>query len=78
MIGRQQVVENLAEFNRALTQAQIDRINKESYYGMVKGSSPESIPEALSNLLIQRLKEDYGKLSREYTTLEERFGPEYP
>jgi len=72
------IVENLAEFNRALTQAQIDRVNKETYYGMIRGVSPESIPEALNNPLIQRLREDYGKLSRQYVNMEERFGPEYP
>lgn len=72
------IVETLGEFNRALTEAQIERVRKETYYNMIKGASPESIPEALSNSLIQRLREEYGKLSREYEKLEERFGPEYP
>ena len=72
------IVEKLGEFNRALTEAQIDRVKKETYYGMIKGVSPESIPEAINNPLIQRLREDYGKLSREYVKMEERFGPEYP
>ena len=72
------IVESLGEFNRALTAAQIDRVEKETYYGMIRGVSPESIPEAIGNQLIQRLREDYGKLSREYVKMEERFGPEYP
>lgn len=72
------IVQNLGEFNRALTEAQIDRVKKETYYGMIRGVSPEAIPEAIGNQLIQRLREDYGKLSREYVKMEERFGPEYP
>ena len=72
------IVQKLGEFNRALTEAQIDRVKKETYYGMIRGVSPESIPEAINNPLIQRLREDYGKLSREYVKMEERFGPEYP
>ncbi len=72
------IVDKLGELNRALTQAQIDRVNKEAYYNEIKGASPDYIPEALSNPLIQRLREDYVKLSREYTKKQETFRPEYP
>ncbi len=72
------IVEKLGELNKALTEAEVDRIKKESYYNMVRGVSPESIPEALSNPLIQRLREDYNKLSREYLKMQERFEPGYP
>ena len=64
------IVEKLGELNRALTEAQVERVNKETYYNMIKNVSPDSIPEALANPLIQRLKEDYGKMSREYAKMD--------
>jgi len=72
------ILDKLSELNKALTEAQIDRVRKESYYNMVKDASPDFIPEALSNPLIQRLREDYLKLSREYIKMQEKFQPEYP
>ena len=72
------IVEKLAELNRALTEAQIDWVKKETYYNEIKVASADYIPDALNNLLIQRLREDYGRLKREYTKKEETFLPEYP
>jgi capsular exopolysaccharide synthesis family protein len=72
------ILDKLTELNKALTEAQIDRVRKESYYNGIKNASPDFIPEALNNPLIQRLREDYLKLSREYAKMEEKFQPEYP
>lgn len=72
------IIEKLGEINRALTEAQIDRVRKEAYYNEIKNASPDFIPEALNNPLIQRLREDYIKLSREYSKMQEKFQPDYP
>ncbi len=72
------VLDKLNEINKALTEAQIDRVRKEAYYNSIKNASPDFIPEALNNQLIQRLREDYVRLSREYAKMQEKFQPDYP
>jgi succinoglycan biosynthesis transport protein ExoP len=72
------IIDKLGEVNRALTEAQIDRVKKEAYYNEVKNLSPDYIPEALTNPLIQRLREEYVRLRREYQKKLETFQPEYP
>lgn len=72
------MLDKIGELNKALTEAQIDRVRKESYYNGIKNASPDFIPEAMNNPLIQRLREDYLKLSREYAKMQEKFQPEYP
>lgn len=72
------MLDKISELNKALTEAQIDRVRKESYYNGIKNASPDFIPEAMNNPLIQRLREDYLKLSREYAKMQEKFQPEYP
>lgn len=72
------IVDKLADLNKALTEAQIDRVRKESYYNEIKIASPDYFPETLTNPLIQRLREEYVKLNREYQKMQEKFKPEYP
>jgi polysaccharide biosynthesis transport protein len=72
------IIEKLGALNKALTEAQIERLNKETYYKAIKNVTPEYIPEALANPLIQRLREDYNKLSREYLKMQDRFKADYP
>ncbi len=72
------VVEKLGELNKALTAAQIDMIQKETYYNEIRMASPDYIPEAINNPLIQRLREDYVRMSREYAKRQETFLPDYP
>jgi capsular exopolysaccharide synthesis family protein len=72
------IIDKLAEINKALTEAQIDRVRKEAYYNEVKNLSPDFIPEAFTNPLIQKLREEYVRLSREYQKKLETFKPEYP
>ncbi len=72
------VIGKLGELNKALTDAQIDRINKESYYNEIRVATPDYIPDALTNPLIQKLREDYGRLYRDYVKRSETFLPDYP
>lgn len=72
------VLETLGGFNKALTDAHIDLIQKETYYNEIKSASPDFIPEAINNALIQRLREDYARLSRDYEKKKEIRLPDYP
>ena len=73
------VVENLGALNKALTDAQIEMIQKESDYNEVKNATPDNIPAAFNAIpLIQRLREDYARMSREYSKNQVTFLPDYP
>ena len=72
------IIDRLGELNKALTEVQIDRYKKEATYNELKNVTADFVPEAINNLLIQRLREDYVKLKREYQKMEERFQPDYP
>jgi succinoglycan biosynthesis transport protein ExoP len=72
------VIDRLSQLNKALTEAQIDRSRKEATWNGLKNVSPDYVPEAINNPLIQRLREDYVRLKREYQKMEERFQPDYP
>ncbi len=72
------IISRLADLNRALTQAQIDRVNKEAYFKEIKAASPDYIPASINNPVIQNLRQEYARLSREYSRKQEQFGPEYP
>ncbi len=72
------IIDKLGELNSALTSAQIERVNKEAYYSEIRGASPDYIPEALTNPLVTKLREDYVRLNTEYRKKEETFRPDYP
>jgi len=71
-------IEKLAALNSALTEATIDRVKKETYYNEVKNLSPDYIPESVGNQLIQRLREIYVNLNRDYQKKAETYKPNYP
>ena len=71
-------IEKLGELNRALTAATIERIQKETYYNEIKIASADYIPETMTNPLIQRLRESYVGLSRDYQKKSGTYGSEYP
>ncbi|MGB8953598.1 MAG: polysaccharide biosynthesis tyrosine autokinase [Candidatus Aminicenantales bacterium] len=71
-------VTRLSEVNRALTNATIDRINKLNYYNQLKSAPLGEIPDAPAGTLIQRLREQFATLSREYARRLATIRPEYP
>jgi polysaccharide biosynthesis transport protein len=71
-------IEKLAALNNALTEATIDRVKKETYYNEVKNLSADNIPETVGNQLIQRLRETYVNLNRDYQKKAETYKPDYP
>jgi succinoglycan biosynthesis transport protein ExoP len=72
------VIDRLSQLNKALTEAQIERSQKEATWNGLKNVSADYVPEAINNPLIQRLREEYVRLKRETEKMEERFQPDYP
>jgi polysaccharide biosynthesis transport protein len=73
------VVEKLGALNKALTEAQIDLIHKESFYNEIRSASPDNLPEAITdNELIQRLREEYVRLKGDYVKSQAVFKSDYP
>jgi len=71
-------VSRIADVNRELTQATIDRINKLNAYNQLKNAPLGEIPNVPEGSIIQRLREQYITLSRQYATMSATVRPEYP
>lgn len=77
------VVQKLAELNSELTRARTETIAHETLYNELVNSLDkpevlESIPSVINNPLIQNLKEEYGKLTAEYSDMSKRYKPKHP
>lgn len=72
------IVSRVAEIDRELTQAKIDRVSKNDEYLQLKNGTLESMPSTRSNPLIQRLREQYSTLSQDYARRLATVRPEYP
>lgn len=72
------VVEKFADLNKAFTEAQIYRINKEAVYLERKGKSFENYPEVRTNQLIQNLKKEHSEVEVEYKRKGQIFKDSYP
>jgi succinoglycan biosynthesis transport protein ExoP len=71
-------VSRIGEVNSALTAATLDRVNKLSIYNQLKAAPLGEIPNAPEGSLIQRLREQYINLSRDYATRSTSVRPEFP
>lgn len=71
-------VEKMAEINKNLTGATIDRINKWNRYNQIKSAPLGEIPDGPAGSLLQKLREEYRTLSREYAKRLSTLTPEYP
>jgi capsular exopolysaccharide synthesis family protein len=72
------VVSRLSEYNRALTAATIDRINKFNYLNQLKSAPLGEIPDSPAGSVMQGLRAQYMALSREYSKRLVTIRPEYP
>jgi len=71
-------VSKLAEVNKALTDTIIDRINKLNAYNRLKAAPLGEIPSVPVGSLIQRLREEYVNLNRQYASRLATVKPEFP
>jgi len=71
-------VSRLGEVNKALTDATLERVNKLNVYNQLKAAPLGEVPNAPEGSLIQRLREQYINLSRDYATRLTTVRPEFP
>jgi len=71
-------VSRIAEVNKALTDATLERLNIFNAYNQLKAAPLGEIPNAPEGSLIQRLREQYITLSRQYSTRLTTVRPEFP
>jgi capsular exopolysaccharide synthesis family protein len=72
------VVRKFSDLNQAYTEAQIERINKESLYRELEGMSYENYPQVSKSQLIDGLKSTYSGFESEYKRKSQIFKPSYP
>jgi succinoglycan biosynthesis transport protein ExoP len=72
------VVSKFADLNTAFTQAQIERIKKESAYRELKNLNVDSLPQFVNNPLIQSLQTEYTRMKNEYEEKSKVFKSSYP
>lgn len=71
-------VGKFSDLSKAYTEAQIDRINKESLYRELKGKKFEDFSGVRDNALINSLKSDYSRLEGDYNKKSQVFKDSYP
>lgn len=75
---KQNVVEQrLADLSKDLTVAQNDRMEKESFFELVKTNEPQ-VAFVAQNELLQRLEEKHAELKAQYVDALGQYGPNFP
>lgn len=75
--GTNPLVQRLAELNTQLTKAASKRIALGTQHQMIMRGDYASLPEVISNPVIQDLKEQVAQLTMQYAALSNRFNPGY-
>lgn len=71
------LIQRLTQLNTQLTGAASKRITLETQHQMIERGEYDSLPEAISNLVIQNLKEQVAQLAMQYAAMSNRFNPGY-
>jgi succinoglycan biosynthesis transport protein ExoP len=71
-------IDKLDELNKELTQAEADRIQKESLSQIATTSNPESLSAVLQDPILTGLRQQQTQLQAQYALLSTEFGPGYP
>jgi capsular exopolysaccharide synthesis family protein len=72
------VVEKFSDLNKAFTQAQIERINRESSYNQLRGLKYEEYPVVQQNQVVNGLKSTFSNLESDYQRKSQVFKEDYP
>ncbi|MBD3414631.1 MAG: polysaccharide biosynthesis tyrosine autokinase [Candidatus Aminicenantes bacterium] len=72
------VVSKFGDLDSALTQAQIERIKAESAFLELRDLEVDSLPQYISNPVIQNLKTEYNQMLNTYQEKLKTFKPSYP
>jgi succinoglycan biosynthesis transport protein ExoP len=76
--GKNTATEKLRQLEEAYTKAQGDRIQKESYDGLLRDGTTDALPQVIDNRLITDLTAKLADLQREESELQVTFRPDYP
>jgi polysaccharide biosynthesis transport protein len=71
------VVERLADLNKSLTSAEVDRITLEAQMRSIKGRNYDEVPAVRGSASINALKTDLSKAEADYVTLAKEFKTGY-
>ncbi len=76
--GENAAVSSYAAMYGAYNQARIDRTNAEANWRGIKDLSVDTLPQVMSNSLIQQLRGEYARIHTEYNEKSKIFLPDYP
>ena len=65
-------------YNSAYTQAELAMVDAKNKYDSLRDATPETLPPALANPIIQQLQTDYTRYRREYEELLENYEEGHP
>jgi len=70
--------ERLADLNRAVVQAEAQRISLQADVETIKAGEYDSLPAVVSSTLIQNLKNEASKLDGQYANMANEYTPDWP
>jgi polysaccharide biosynthesis transport protein len=70
--------QRLADINRQLTEAQSERMRKESLYEFAKSGNLDVVPQVQSNAVLADLMKKHGDASSQYSEYLSQYGPNFP
>ncbi len=71
-------VTQLADLNNSYTQFQIERVQAESIFRVLRNATVDSLPRTLENRVLQTLQENYGQVRNEYAEKSKIYGIDHP
>lgn len=72
------VMDRLVAFNKALTDAETERIALDAQVHLLQAQDYKSLPAVVNDPLIQSLKQEQAKAEAEYASLASEYKPDYP
>jgi succinoglycan biosynthesis transport protein ExoP len=70
--------QRLADINKELTDAQSERMKKESLYEFAKSGNLDAVPQVQNNAALMDMMKKRGELSAEYNDSLSQYGPNFP
>jgi len=72
------IVNRLADLNKSLTEAEVERISLEAQAALIRSRQYHSLPAVINNSLIQNLKNQLSQLDAEYANLDTLYTQAHP
>src|SRR5258708_36077710 len=70
--------QRLADVNKELTDAQSERMRKESLYQFAKSGYLDAVPQVQSNTTLMELLRKHGDLTNQFNDALSQYGPNFP